>query len=129
LTMAVHGEQDDEDVQRYLEPQQVVEFASRRVGLIHGHQLVVQSWWRRLITSQERLEEMLLAGLPGAFDKVDCIVFGHTHRPYAQMHDGVFYFNPGPAAPVDGRRPSVGMLDISEGAVAGHIIYLDEVQA
>jgi len=127
LTMAVHGERDDEDVQHYLEAQQVVEFANRRVGLIHGHQLVTQSWWRRLWMSQDRLEETLHAGLSGAFENVDCIVYGHTHRPYAEMHDGIFYFNPGPAAPIGGRRPSVGMLDIGEGSVAGRIIYLDEV--
>ena len=127
LTMAVHGERDDEDVQHYLESQQVVEFANRRVGLIHGHQIVATPWWKRMWMGAERLEAALHAGLVGAFEGVDCIVYGHTHRPYVGMHDGVLYFNPGPAAPIDGRRPSVGLLDISDESVAGDIIYLDEV--
>jgi uncharacterized protein len=127
LTMAVHGERDDDDVQHYLESQQVVEFASRRVGLIHGHQMTATSWWQRLWMGADRLEAAVHAGLVGAFEGVDCIVYGHTHQPHVEMHGGVLYFNPGPAAPVDGRRPSVGLLDIGEESLTGRIIYLDEV--
>jgi len=127
LTMAVHGESDDADVRRYLDPQQTVEFANRRIGLIHGDQAVSGQWWRRILMSRDRLDASLRQGLQEVFSDVHCIVYGHTHRPYVKMHGDVLLFNPGPAAPVDGQRPSVGILDIGEHSIIGRIIYLDEV--
>ena len=128
ITMAVYGESDDADVQRYLEPQRVVQFAGNRIGLIHGHQAEPESWWRRLLRmGPARDAEATRRGVLAAFEGVSCIVYGHTHRPYARMHGGVLLFNPGPAAPLDGQRPSVGILEIDAHSIAGRIVYLDEV--
>jgi len=125
ITMAVYGEGDDAEVQRFLEPQRVVQFAGSRIGLIHGHPAEPQPWWRRLLRlGPARDEEATQQRVLAAFEGVSCIVYGHTHRPYARMHGGVLLFNPGSAAPLDGQRPSVGILEIDAHTIAGRIVYL-----
>jgi putative phosphoesterase len=53
-------------------------------------------------------------------------VFGHSHTPVNEWHDGLLLFNPGSAT--DRRRqPShtLGLLRLNDGAVNGEIIPLD----
>lgn len=59
------------------------------------------------------------------FPSAHCIVFGHSHTPYNQEHDGQLLFNPGSAT--DRRRQptcSIGMLyiDDEENTLRGEII-------
>ena len=43
----------------------------------------------------------------------DAVIFGHTHKPFAQTVDGVFFFNPGYAGkPKFGAARSVAILEI-----------------
>ena len=45
--------------------------------------------------------------------KPDAVIFGHTHKPFAQMVDGVFFFNPGYAGkPKFGAERSVAILTV-----------------
>ena len=128
ITLAVSGERDDQAVRQYLETRRVVEFANRRIGLIHGHATQPAPWWRRLLDrGTSRAEETVRQQVLGAFEGVHCVVYGHTHRPYVKMHGSVLLFNPGPAAPIDGQRPSVGLLDMGGRTIIGRIIYLDEI--
>lgn len=124
LTMAVYGECDDELVRRYLEAEKVVEFGRRRIGMIHGHRperAGLLALLRRLLGPPE---EDLPGYLLSRFENVDCILFGHTHRPYNRLHGGVLLFNPGPAVELAGRPPSVGILEISNRAITGKIVPL-----
>jgi putative phosphoesterase len=44
----------------------------------------------------------------------DAVIFGHTHKPFAQMVDGVFFFNPGYAGrPKFGAARSVAILQVA----------------
>lgn len=44
-------------------------------------------------------------------DHPDLVVFGHTHKPYSQVFDGVHFFNPGYAGkPKFGAERSVALL-------------------
>jgi putative phosphoesterase len=46
-------------------------------------------------------------------DRPDAVVFGHTHKKFAEMVDGVFYFNPGYAGkPKFGAERSVALLHL-----------------
>ncbi len=46
-------------------------------------------------------------------DRPDAVVFGHTHKPFAETVDGVFFFNPGYAGkPKFGAERSVARLQI-----------------
>ncbi len=57
----------------------------------------------------------LLPGLAAriAREKTDVVVFGHTHKVFAETIDGVFYFNPGYAGkPKPGTERSVAILHL-----------------
>lgn len=61
------------------------------------------------------------------FPQARVVVFGHSHNPYNQEHDGQLLFNPGSAT--DRRRQpacSIGMLSIDDEtkSVRGEIILL-----
>lgn len=61
-----------------------------------------------------------------ANDKVDCILFGHSHQPLLREENGILLFNPG--SPTDKRREklySFGILDIEEGKVSARHVFYD----
>lgn len=127
LTFAVFGEDDDRGVRRYLLSRQVIEFRQRRVGLIHGDvsatlDLKTRLLWRLRPPPTEELLDRLLDRFAG--DEVDCIVFGHTHRPLVQFHRGVLFFNPGAVVGGRGRRPTVGVLNITDRSITAEVIPL-----
>lgn len=81
------------------------------IGMIHG--------WGPL----GGLEDRVYAEF--ASESLDCLVYGHTHRPACHYYDGVLFFNPGSAT--DRRSMayhSVGLLEI-DSEVRGTIIRLD----
>ena len=56
---------------------------------------------------------------------LDCLVFGHSHVPLCQWHDGLLLFNPGSATDRRGMPyESVGLLEVEDGKVHGRIISL-----
>jgi len=127
ITMAVSGNRDDERVRKYVEPSRVVEFANRRIGMIHGHRGLLPELAdaARAKLMGRPQDEGLYPYLLSQFPDVDCILFGHTHRPYAKVHRGILLFNPGSPAPGRSARPSVGLLNVSAKSISGRIIYLN----
>jgi hypothetical protein len=131
ITMAVSGESDTDELKHYVEPKRVVEFAKRRLGMIHGHAYVPpppKGLIERIIAlfSKPKPHDMtpLYTYLLSQFTNVDAIVFGHTHQPYVNTVNGVFLFNPGAAASIGGSRPSVGIMHVEANSISGRIIYL-----
>jgi len=123
LTFAVFGEEDGPELRRFLEERKVIRFGRRRIGMIHGHQLSrEESWLARVCRLLRPLsEEEFYQRLVSRFEGVDCIVFGHTHRPYVKMHKGVLLFNPGA---LSGPHPSVGLLEATETALRAKVVRL-----
>ncbi len=113
VTFAVCGESDSAELKRYVEPLRVVEFAGRRIGMVHGDGQAPE---------RPGFAERMLARFAG--ERLDAIVFGHTHAPYARVHSGILLFNPGAAAPVGRWRPSVGILDVQPRGISGRYLYL-----
>lgn len=107
--LAVYGNADPWEVAHRL-PRRVRLLVGRwRVGLVHGD-------GARGTTSERAL---------AAFDAVDSVVFGHSHRPLCERRDGVLLFNPGSAT--DRRRSpccSLGRLRVTEAGLEGEIILL-----
>jgi len=131
LTFAVYGEDDDPEVRRYLLSRQVVEFRKRRIGLLHGDLTATLDWKTRLLWAIRRPPtEEILDRLLARFvqDQVDCIVFGHTHRPLVQFYKGVLFFNPGAVVGGRGQRPTVGILNITDRSITADVIGLWESQ-
>jgi uncharacterized protein len=56
---------------------------------------------------------------------VRVVVSGHSHRPLAEVRDGVLYVNPGSAGPRRFRLPiSAAELQIDDGAVRPRVVEL-----
>ncbi|NLZ39076.1 MAG: metallophosphoesterase [Firmicutes bacterium] len=109
---AVAGNMDPPSLKQKLGRKKILELAGFRIGLIHG-----DYGSERHKTPQRALE---------AFEReqVDCVVFGHSHQPYLQKHNGILLFNPG--SPTDRRReprPSCGLLTLGK-KISAEIIYL-----
>ena len=89
----------------------IVELGGFRIGLMHG--------WG----APEEVAGKVLREFHG--EKLDCLVFGHSHYPCCERRDGVLLFNPG--SPTDRRRApwhSVGLLELGA-TIEGRIINID----
>lgn len=109
--VAVQGNIEREEVIRKLPIKREIVVGHCRIGIVHI--LGVPATYERMA----RLE----------FPHARCVVFGHSHSPYNQEHNGQLLFNPGSAT--DRRRQptcSIGMLHIDDVAktVRGEIIKL-----
>lgn len=89
----------------------VIEAGGFRIGLIHG--------WG----APDTLEDRVLREFHG--ERLDCLVYGHSHQPACHLRDGILFFNPGSAT--DRRRAprhTVGILTIGE-RIEGRIVPID----
>lgn len=123
LTFAVFGEQDPPGVRSFLQETQVLEFGGCRIGLIHGNRAAggeTMGRIRRMFGASPYTPDYIKFIL-GRFTGVDAIVFGHTHVPYAKVHNGVFLFNPGSFVPRSG-APTLGLLEIDNRGISGRIL-------
>jgi len=105
---AVAGNVDSWELQRQLGLKKTLDLQAFKIGLIHGH------GGERGNTVERAVK---------AFTGVDCIVFGHSHQSYNQLHNGVLLFNPGSST--DKRQEphySYGLLYLEE-KIKGEIIY------
>lgn len=96
---AVAGNMDGEDVRIRLLPKKVMNLGRYTVGLIHGKfKIDVQ---REMIRKE--------------FDKVDIIVYGHSHRPFWGKMGDVWFLNPGsPTDTVHAPFHSVAILHLND---------------
>jgi putative phosphoesterase len=79
-----------------------------RIGLIHG--------WGRPDGIEERIRK--------EFTTIDCLVYGHTHRPANHVVNGVLFFNPGSLTEKHYTKAnSLGILEITD-EIRGTIINL-----
>ena len=105
--LGVCGNMDDHVVAASLPVKRIVEVEGIRIGLIHG--------WGPPVG--------LAARVAKEFQAVDCIVFGHSHRPMNARKDGVLFFNPGSVSRGVLGSGTVGLLTV-DGGISGRIIKL-----
>jgi putative phosphoesterase len=109
--VAVQGNIEHEEVMLKLPIKREIEVGHCRIGVVH---ILGDSRSRVRLARQE-------------FPDARVVVYGHSHNPYNQEHDGQLLFNPGSAT--DRRRQprcSIGLLyvdDESKG-VQGEIVWL-----
>lgn len=102
-----------------------VEAEGCRIGLTHGH-----SGWRRYLANKVRdnlggwKQSRYLRYAREAFQDVDVIITGHTHRPHLAYVDGVLLFNSGAVAPdyYTFPGPTVGLLHIEAGVARAELV-------
>ena len=60
-----------------------------------------------------------------AVEQPNVVVFGHTHVPYNEHHDGVLFLNPGSASnPRGGSAPSVAIVECNESSLIVKFVAL-----
>lgn len=107
---AVAGNTDDEYICGMLGRKKIIAADGVKIGIIHG----------------DGSSGTTLGRVQKAFegDKVDCIVYGHSHIPFCEAIGSILYFNPG--SPTDKRRQekySYGILEINGAAIKPYIKY------
>jgi putative phosphoesterase len=103
--VAVQGNVEREEVIRELPIKREVVIGHCRIGVVH---ILGDSSYYERTARQE-------------FPNARVIVFGHSHMPYNQEHNGQLLFNPGSAT--DRRRQptcSIGILSIDNEALSVH---------
>ncbi len=108
---AVHGNMDTAAICGRFPRRQIVDCAGYKIGLFHG----------------EGAPANILDVVKKQFakDKVDVVVFGHSHQAFNEKIDGVHYFNPGsPNDDVFAPYCSYGLLDLSEKGVKATIVKI-----
>ncbi len=106
---AVWGNMDAAETQKKLPAKRIFEIEGFKIGLIHGH----GSPFRIINTVKNEFPE-----------KMDVIVFGHSHAPVNEVRDGTLFFNPGsPTDRIFAKYNSYGILRLNK-KVKGEIIRL-----
>ena len=82
----------------------IIEAEGKKIGLIHG--------WGAKEGLAERVRKH--------FERVDCIVFGHSHRPANYKKGGVLFFNPGSARPGSSGTFTAGILTVDKEITGNH---------
>jgi hypothetical protein len=98
---AVRGNVDSIRLRGLLLEKELLEVDSKRIGVIHG--------WGGPEGIERRIREK--------FNKVDAIIYGHSHQAQNRKLNGVLFFNPGPG------RESFGILTIGKD-IRGEIIMI-----
>ncbi|HHX73650.1 MAG TPA: metallophosphoesterase family protein [Firmicutes bacterium] len=107
---AVAGNMDPLELQRRFGRKKTLVLSGFRIGLIHGD----------IGTDRAKTPERALQAF--ADDRVDAVIFGHSHQPFLRRENGILLFNPGSAT--DRRREprtSCGLLTLGETIEARHI--------
>src|SRR3972149_7440731 len=97
---AVRGNMDSVELKTVLPVKEIVEIGNKRIGITHGSGA---SWG-----IEERVRKVFES------DRIDIIVYGHSHQSQNKVIDDILFFNPGKAT------DSFGILTIG-GEVKGEI--------
>ena len=98
---AVHGNMDSRELKAELPVKEIVETKDKRIGITHGS----GAPWG----IEERIRKTFES------NRVDIIVYGHSHRSQNKVIDDILFFNPGKAT------DSFGILTVN-GAATGEIV-------
>ncbi len=104
---AVRGNMDPPEVKQILPRKKIIQVGSFKIGLIHGS------------GSPSGLMERIAKEF--GTERLDAIVFGHSHSPYKQIVDNVLFFNPG--SPTDATVNTFGLIEIAD-RITARIIEL-----
>jgi len=98
---AVQGNMDSSELKTVLPVKEIIEIENKRIGITHGS----GAPWG----IEERVRKVFES------DRIDIIVYGHSHQSQNKVIDDILFFNPGKAT------DSFGILTIDEEAI-GEII-------
>ncbi len=107
--VAVCGNMDDAELRGDLSEKKIIRVEDVAIGICHG-----RGPSKKVIDFvQEQFKD----------DKVDVVIFGHSHFPFNEIIDDVLYFNPGsPNDILCAPYCSYGIIEIHKRRVRGKII-------
>ena len=109
---AVAGNLDPSGLREKLGEKKIIRLGNLAFGIFHGHGEKGKTIQRVM----DRFRD----------DRVDCIVFGHSHTPVCRYEGDVLLFNPG--SPTDRRRNrycSIGLIETEGAELRPRILYLN----
>lgn len=108
-TQAVYGNMDRPEVRKVLPAKRIIKAGRFTIGLTHGYGPPFS----------------LIASVRREFSqKMDIIIFGHSHSPINEVRDGILFFNPGsPTDKIFAKYNSFGILTLNN-EIKGEIIKL-----
>ncbi len=110
---AVHGNMDNAAIRKLFPPRQIFKLGSFSVGLFHG-----EGPPRTIL---EKVKEEF------KMDKVDIIIFGHSHQPWNQKEGAVLYFNPGsPTDTITAPYRSYGIIEVANKDFSAKLMRIKE---
>lgn len=107
---AVYGNMDSSELVNLLPMKRIENFGGVRVGMIHG------------FGPPKGLKNRVLSKFSEE-DKLDVLVFGHSHTPYEERQQHLLIFNPGsPTDRTSAPFRSFGVFHIDDGKVKTELI-------
>ena len=104
----VCGNMDSRELRAELPEIDIVQVKGKSIGLTHG--------WGSPWEIQSRIKDR--------FQRVDAILYGHTHAVWNKIDEGILFFNPGSATGrLPATRKTLGILDVEE-SIQGEIITI-----
>lgn len=111
--IAVQGNCDSWEL-RHLPEKEIVAYGGLRFGLTHGCAGSARN-------TPERAYQAFVR------EKVQAVVFGHSHTPYLEWKNGILLFNPGsPTAKRRERYYSLGVIEVNQGQIQAKHVYFGE---
>ncbi len=111
-TKAVQGNMDAASVKKELPTKEIIICGAIKIGVTHGH----------IGETREALKNAMAAFKD---DKMDVVIFGHSHQAYNAKVGGTLYFNPGsPNDVVKARFFSYGLIHIEDGKIKAEIVKI-----
>lgn len=106
---AVCGNMDSKELCTALNSKEVINIGKFKIGLIHGYGAPSE----------------IMPTVRREFDKIDVLVFGHSHAAMNIKKDGVLYFNPGsPTDKIFASKNSYGILEVTDKNIEGKIVEI-----
>lgn len=111
--VGVYGNADSDSVKNSLREKEILEINKYRIGLYHGH--------GKGKTTIERAYEKFKE------DKVDILIFGHSHMPLINTKNKILFINPGsPNIKRKERWYSYAVLDINDDGISAEIKLFED---
>jgi len=105
----VCGNMDGPGIGAFLPAKKIITCGRYRIGLTHGE------------GAPKTLFEKIRTAFAG--EKIDCVVFGHSHHPFNETIGGVLYFNPGSATDeIFAPYRSYGILELTDQGIQGRVV-------
>lgn len=111
-TKAVQGNMDELAIKKVLPLKEIITCGQFKIGVTHGH----------IGDSRDALKNAMASFKD---DKIDVVIFGHSHEPFNEWIGTTLYFNPGsPNDVIRSKFFSYGLINIEAGKIKADIIRI-----